>query len=572
MLTTVQAPTARIDSSSQAFPLRRMVVILDFPLHQNAGMTAAELVPDGFDFEILAGPLAGDVGQAIGRTETQDWEACVRRAAVDHDADIVLILRDSAMNRGEVEFALDTLATSDSAMHFTIPGLSELQTSDHVALFAVDTRRMAALPRPPVGERMRRWAAPRIPLNIKQPLRDALVKLGVSGHFGILPAAKEQQPGSEPIRISNTNSVASVLRTENPMNRPCTFSLGTRATQQLLFVDRVQDIRPYPRAINIVLSNQCNLACVMCPFHSPLFLEARTTDYFDAKKWVGVDMIRKLVDDVRAIKPDQDPITFHMGELDEPALHPNLVKIVEMLRSIPNSTVHITSNGNIFSEKLARGLINAGLQSIQFSVDAQTAETYKKIRGGKLSKVQSNVKRFLDLRRELGKDVYVNICIIDQEGATGEIEDFKVYWRKAGASSVSVYRLFKPDNENSAKWVVPSKNFEEKARTPCTAAWDQCFVFPDGEISLCCTTLLRVPQDGIISKGDIKQESLKDVWLGEPYQKLRRDLINNDLKDHKYCADCDNWSSSYQYQKVETDGTKIVYGESMAYHFYPENQ
>lgn len=209
---------------------------------------------------------------------------------------------------------------------------------------------------------------------------------------------------------------------------------------------------------------------------------------------------------------------------------------------------------------------------MQFSVDAQKAETYHKIRGGKLEKVQRNVKRFLDLREELGREVSVNICIIDQDGAHDEIDDFKAYWREAGATSVSVYRLFKPDAKDPAKWVVPSKYFEENARTPCTAAWDQCFVYPDGEISLCCTTLIRVPQEGVISKGNLKTQTLGEVWLGYEYQKLRTDLINNDLKDHKYCADCDNWSSSYQFMKIEQDGTKIVYGESMAFHYFPENQ
>jgi MoaA/NifB/PqqE/SkfB family radical SAM enzyme len=251
-------------------------------------------------------------------------------------------------------------------------------------------------------------------------------------------------------------------------------------------------------------------------------------------------------------------------------MHPDIVRIVELLASVPKSVVHITSNGTLMREHIARGVILGGLTSMQFSVDAQTPETYRKIRGGKLEKVQRNVERFLRMRDELKPDLYVNLCIINQEGASEEIEEFKKYWRGKGASSVSVYQLFKPVKGNKTQWVVPTKYFEEKQRTPCTALWDQCFLFPEGEISLCCTTLIRVPQDGVISTGNFRKESLKDIWLGKRYQKIRENLIYGKLDDQKYCAECDNWSSSYQFKKRLEDGTVLVFGESMGYYYFPE--
>jgi MoaA/NifB/PqqE/SkfB family radical SAM enzyme len=251
-------------------------------------------------------------------------------------------------------------------------------------------------------------------------------------------------------------------------------------------------------------------------------------------------------------------------------MHPQIAEVVRLLASVPQAAVHITSNGNLMSEQLARDLIAAGVKSIQFSVDAQTPETYKKIRGAKLEKVQRNVRRFLQVRDKLKPDLYVNLCIINQGDATSEIEDFKAYWRKHGASSVSVYQLFEPASHALGQWKVPNKYFEEKKRTPCTALWDQCFIYPDGEVSLCCTTLIRVPQDGVMSVGNFYHHSLQDIWLGAQYRKLRQDLIHNRLKDHPYCESCDNWSSSYQFKKTLEDGTIFIYGESMGYYFFPE--
>ena len=184
--------------------------------------------------------------------------------------------------------------------------------------------------------------------------------------------------------------------------------------------------------------------------------------------------------------------------------------------------------------------------------------------------MQRNVERFLRLRDELRPGLYVNLCIINQEGASAEIEDFKAYWREKGASSVSVYQLFKPAEGNNAQWVVPNKYYEEKTRKPCTALWDQCFLHPEGEVSLCCTTLIRVPQDGVISKGNLNENSLAEIWFGALYQKVREDLIDERFEEHPYCRDCDNWSSSYQFKKTLPDGTDFIYGESMGFYFFPQ--
>ncbi len=500
--------------------------------------------------------------------DAASWLARQRR---NPEFDHVVFLRHPFVTSAEIADGLQKLRDSGEAAYFLIPGLNELLTLGFVALAIYDLRNPALKPPPkPAAERARRTLARHLPLPVKQFLKDRLSSIGLSQVGLPAPAVAPAAPGSiaadGAVRISTQKSVAWVMDSENPERIPFTYSLGDRSLQKKFFVEDVARHFPAPRTICLVLSNQCNLKCVMCPYHSPLFIQNRQTDYFDDKRWMPLALVERLVGE---LKDNDQPLTFHMGELDEPLLHPHIAEIVRLLASVPHSTVHITSNGNLMSGDLARAIIEGGIKSIQFSVDAQTQETYKKIRGAKLEKVQRNVERFLRLRDELKPGLYVNLCIINQDGAADEIEDFKAYWRAKGASSVSVYQLFKPAEGNNAQWVVPNKYFEEKTRTPCTALWDQCFIYPDGEVSLCCTTLIRVPQDGIISKGNFNEQSLREIWFGALYQKVRADLIDERFDDHKYCADCDNWSSSYQYRKKLADGTEFVYGESMGYYFFP---
>jgi MoaA/NifB/PqqE/SkfB family radical SAM enzyme len=500
--------------------------------------------------------------------DAADSARCVNSQFFKSSYDFAMFVHDSEVGAEELVAAEQSLAESGKPAYYLVPGLNEHLTVRRVALTAFSIRNLKTkLPEVPLGVRLKNKMAPRLPLPAKMVLRKMLESFGMLQPFGLSMPTRLTE---ESIRINTSASVAGVLGAVVPKGVPHLYSLGSPELQQRYFVRDVGRYFPYPSTVNIVLSNQCNLKCVMCPFHSPKFVPNRTTDYFDDDKWLPIDLIERLVDELKANKDPEAPITFHMGELDEPLMHPNIVRIVELLAGVPRSTVHITSNGNLMREQIARGVIEGGLASMQFSVDAQTPETYKKIRGAKLEKVQRNVDRFLRIRDEIKPDLYVNLCIINQEGATDEIEDFKKYWREKGASSVSVYQLFAPKDENNAQWVVPNKYFEEKKRTPCTALWDQCFLFPEGEISLCCTTLIRVPQDGVISTGNFRQSSLKDIWLGEKYQEIRRNLIYGKLESQRYCAECDNWSSSYQFKKRLDDGTVLVFGESMGYYYFPE--
>jgi MoaA/NifB/PqqE/SkfB family radical SAM enzyme len=554
--------------------VRRLVVVANYATDESYQVMEGRIAGASYSAELyVAGERRLD-GAPSSRVISRDPIAWLARNRQRYD--YAVFLQHPFVGPAEIEEALATLTASEAPVYFLIPGLNDLLTLGFVGLVAYDLTKSSLNLKPqPLGVRLRNSLAPRLPLPVKQALKDGLDSLGLLPQFGFRPAGSSASVDPDSItadggvRISTQKSVAGVMETGNPRNFPYVYSLGSRALQKRFFVDDVSRHFPMPRAISLVLSNQCNLKCVMCPYHSPLFIQNRQTDYFDDKRWMPLPLVKQLTDE---LKDNTQPIIFHMGELDEPMLHPDLPAIVRLLAAVPQSTVHVTSNGNLLSEKLGRALIEAGIKSVQFSVDAQTQATYKKIRGAKLEKVQRNVERFLRLRDELHPGLYVNLCIINQEGASEEIEDFKAYWRQKGASSVSVYQLFKPAEGNNAQWIVPKKYFEEKSRTPCTALWDQCFVYPDGEVSLCCTTLIRVPQEGVISKGSLKTQSLRDIWFGAMYQKVREDLIDERFEDHKYCADCDNWSSSYQYKKTLQDGTEFIYGESMGYYFFPEQK
>ncbi len=78
-------------------------------------------------------------------------------------------------------------------------------------------------------------------------------------------------------------------------------------------------------------------------------------------------------------------------------------------------------------------------------------------------------------------------------------------------------------------------------RSQCLYLFKHINVRPDGKVSLCSNDAL-----GSVTLGDLKKESILDVWYGETFEEYREKII----KGRKYidaCASCDNLHYNQNY-------------------------
>ena len=82
----------------------------------------------------------------------------------------------------------------------------------------------------------------------------------------------------------------------------------------------------------------------------------------------------------------------------EPLIYPNLIELINKIKSLPNKiSVHITTNGILLKE-MAKELVEAGVDSINISMDSLDRDKYREItRGGALSRVLNGIKALEDL-------------------------------------------------------------------------------------------------------------------------------------------------------------------------------
>ena len=77
-----------------------------------------------------------------------------------------------------------------------------------------------------------------------------------------------------------------------------------------------------------------------------------------------------------------------------------------------------------------------------------------------------------------------------------------------------------------------AKNDESKEYS-CNEPWGQVSIFADGTVGPCCTTFGRNK-----TIGNIKDQTLEEIWTGEVMNKLRDGLIKN--KPDIVCKTCLN--------------------------------
>jgi radical SAM protein with 4Fe4S-binding SPASM domain len=339
-----------------------------------------------------------------------------------------------------------------------------------------------------------------------------------------------------------------------------TFFLGSQRDQLEMLVDRVSEFYPFPRVVNLVLTNLCNLKCVMCPYHSPEYPDL--SGYMSTRRYMSEEIFEQVAREAAA-----KGSWLKMGQLEEVFMHPKLLTFIRKAHNLGVTYMHITTNGTLLNAERSAGLLTSGLTQINVSINAVTPETYKKVHGWDLNKLVKSVEDLLAIRQATGSKTQIFIAMILQDEAVKEEAAFIKFWRGKGADGVIVYQLSEHHHGNN---YFRDKYFDHTPPTErhaCQSVWQEVYVYPEGEVSTCCTTLILVPQKGLISLGNVTEQSLAEIWKGPEYTGLRKRLIMDDIENDVACKNCDIWHAC-ELKSERRDGYLLEMNPTMAVHSF----
>jgi hypothetical protein len=236
---------------------------------------------------------------------------------------------------------------------------------------------------------------------------------------------------------------------------------------------------------------------------------------------------KKIIDESRGMG-----ITYRPFLLNEPFTDKRMPEICAYIKEDKTAKIEFNTNAGLLIPQLSDELIKIGIDYMRFSIDGFYKETYEKRRKGlNYEETISNVEYFCKQAKD--KNILTEARMIAFPDSEEEQALFIKKWKNITQKTTitSLYRY-------------PWDGQESSIDKPCLKIQDEMFFYVDGTSTLCCWDT-----DARAIIGDIKTQSVLDIWNGEILKQQRLLLDQGERLKIELCSRCD------AYKKL--DFTKI---------------
>ncbi len=376
------------------------------------------------------------------------------------------------------------------------------------------------------------------------------------------------------------------------------FMLHTRALAGILQGEKAFGA---PLRVNISLSNQCNIRCIHCFYHSPLLEKKNMFDLKEQAPGVAAaPAIKKNGSDGRPIYADEKRTMALLGELlemgttgfiftggGEPFLHPRYLEYMSFLKQNGGSS-KINTNGTLLNKKVIDKLVSMGMDELRVTTMAGTSEMYAKTHPGSQAAVfdaiQDNLCYLAHQKEKLGvKKPVVNLFFIAVSQNHDGIFDFVEFAKRVQADKVS-FRPVDDIHDPGLTRVVPTRqeaseimagmpeakrrletlgigdninffvrSFDRQINTlqlyrqiPCYYGWIQPRVEVDGNVYPCCRCFG--------SMGNVNESAFRDIWYGALYRRFRKSARQIHKRrisvENCFCDSCPHYTANIKMFRI----------------------
>ena len=280
---------------------------------------------------------------------------------------------------------------------------------------------------------------------------------------------------------------------------------------------------PLPPVLRIEPASACNLKCSHCP--TGVFKMARTI----MKPEVFEIALRELRNNV---PPIRSVVLYHGGE---PFLNKHFLSMIPRVKAVGGG-IHLktVSNAMLIKPEMCEAIVTSGLDAIEFSMDGESPEENDTIRvTADFQHISRVVHEIARIKRQLNHPIKISV-------ATTQFQKLVDFDHESSAPVPSFLRNAFADVEDlidyKATWAMqwPSEKpdagydilWDDRARLPvtsCSLIDDTITIRADGSVVPCCFDLTS-----LAVMGNIKEQSLSDIWNGGPYNEFRTKFATGD--------------------------------------------
>jgi len=288
------------------------------------------------------------------------------------------------------------------------------------------------------------------------------------------------------------------------------------------------EVVPAPRSVKIEITATCNYECSFC-------VKSLRNDSGHMDRALYSRLIREMRD-----AGVEELGVFYIGESFTCKWLPDAIREA---KEVGFPYVFLTTNGSAATPQRVRECMDAGLDSLKFSLNfdsaAQLAEVAK-VSPTFWRKAIEHLKAARRVRDEGGYKCGLYASSIAFDGAQGErmrgvIDEIRPYVDEAywlplyGMSGASAAAGWKPKPGN------PGRLDNMREPLPCWAVFTEGHITHDGKLAACC---FGDGLDGGLVMGDLTKQTFMQAWNSREFRALRAAHLAKDVRGTacEHCA------------------------------------
>jgi radical SAM protein with 4Fe4S-binding SPASM domain len=287
---------------------------------------------------------------------------------------------------------------------------------------------------------------------------------------------------------------------------------------------------------------KCTRKCRMCPMHTqapenPIMI----TDEIMTRALSAVG---------------ERPLNLEVSAFGEPFTHPHAdAYMFQARKSAPKAEIVFVTNGSVLDQPRCEKIVDSGIDILQFSLDAGSAETYKWLTGSNAYDATCrNLERLLETRAQRGgKHLKIQTHIIGIKELEHEFQGFLDRWTGV-VDNVQVRQYGNWAGRVDDNVTTLEEDVLPEFRYPCAWLWYATKIEPNGDVVKCHQHTIGDDETGE-RLGNLLEQDFEEIWQGEAIRRARELHLSGKADALKYCGSCQVWSLFYDvWERCQSEG------------------
>ncbi len=272
----------------------------------------------------------------------------------------------------------------------------------------------------------------------------------------------------------------------------------------------------FPDHVDIETTNACNMKCPMC--YRDKIWKQRFNFKDKSMGFLDFDLYKKIIDECAA----HGTFSIRLSWRGEPLVHPRVVDLVKYAKEKGIKSVSTLTNGLNLDEKLARELIDAGIDWISNSFDG-TGKVYESIRAP--AKYDEAIERLKTIQR-IKKEKGLKKPVLKVQTVFAAIKD----------NPEEYYNALGPIVDEIAVNDTQDHSLKIKDQNPhyyCPVPWQRLVITWNGDVVQCINDF---NERNIV--GNVRTQTITEIWNGPEMSKVRELILKKERLKLLACTEC----------------------------------